>query len=391
MRIGMFTETYHPTMNGVVVSIDTFAAELRARGHEVTIFAPANGLSKGEPDVVRVPALSLPTNQDYFLITASNDRVLHLARQARLDIIHSHHIFRMGSLGLHAARALNIPIVQTYHTLLTEYSHYIPLLPQVMRWYLRTRSRNFLNQVDHIVTPSPSIAKLLKSYGVYRPMTAIPTGIDLEAFKKPASDNELRGLHINPELPYILFVGRLAPEKNVHLLLNSFLRIHQVLPDIQLVLVGSGPARQEYERWVAANELDDCVTFTGFLPKDVTNRVFARATVFGFPSVTDTQGIVIQEAMAAGAPPVAVAKFGPADYIQDDETGLLVPEDEAAFTRALEKVLTDRKLRDRLSATARKGAKDYSRAVTARQLEELYKRLISQRRGERETTGRVAR
>ncbi len=378
MHIGMFTEAYHPTMNGVVVSIDTFAAELRARGHKVTVFAPANSRSEDEPHVVRIPALGVPTNQDYFWITASSGSVTQLAREAKLDIIHSHHIFRMGTLALAAARALKIPIVQTYHTLLTEYGHYVPLFPEVMRWYLRNRSRNFLNQVDHVVTPSPSIAKLLKSYGVFRPTTSIPTGIDLNAFKKLASNKELRDHGINPIRPYILFVGRLAPEKNVQLLLNSFRFIHQVLPGVQLVLVGSGPAREEYETWVREHRLEEFVIFTGFLPKDVTNRIFARAEVFGFPSVTDTQGIVIQEAMAASVPPVAVAKFGPADYIEDGVTGLLVPNQEKAFTNGLERVLSDSRFRTKLGRAARKKAHAYSREATAKDLEKLYQQLIAQ-------------
>lgn len=391
MRIGMFTEAYHPTMNGVVVSIDTFAAELRARGHEVIVFAPANRHAPHEAGVVRIPALSLPTNQDYFLITASARRVTKIAQTARLDVIHSHHIFRMGSLALATARTLDIPIVQTYHTLLTEYGHYVPLFQGLVRWYLRWRSRTFLNRVNQVVTPSPSIAALLRSYGVRQPITSIPTGIDLAAFTRPASDAELRRYGIDPGRPFVLFVGRLAAEKNVQLLLNSFLRVHQVLPEVQLVLIGSGPARGQYESWVANNQLSENVAFTGFLPKDVTNRVFGRAAVFGFPSVTDTQGIVIQEAMAAGVPPVAVAKFGPADYIKDGETGLLVPEDEDQFTRALERVLTDHRLRDRLGASARQQARAYARATTAAQLESLYQRLTSPRANQRSDRARPGR
>jgi glycosyltransferase involved in cell wall biosynthesis len=250
-----------------------------------------------------------------------------------------------------------------------------------MKWYLRRRSRVFLNQVDHVVTPSPSIAKLLKSYGVYQPMTAIPTGIDLDAFKKGATNAELAKHGIDPKRPFILFVGRLAPEKNVQLLLESFAHIHQVLPGVQLVLVGSGPAREHYEGWVREHKLGDSVVFTGFLPKDVTNRIFVRAEVFGFPSTTDTQGIVIQEAMAAGVPPVAVAKFGPADYIEDRVTGLLVPENQNRFTHALEEVLTNSRLREKLGTAARRKAHRYSRPATANQLEALYQGLIKARRG----------
>lgn len=389
MRIGMVLECYHPTMNGVVVSVDTFARELKKRGHEVVIFVPHYPHAASEANVVRIASLGLPFNKDYRLVVERSANFTELVRRADLSVLHSHHIFTMGRLAEHAARSLGLPLVQTYHTLIAEYTHHIPLIhwlplgqmlaKKLMIW----RSRTFLNRVNHVISPSPSIGKLLRSYGVHDtiPITAIPTGIELENFTDAATDSELEHYGIDPTRPFLLFVGRLGQEKNVLRLLKTFRLIHKAEPTVQLVLIGDGPERKSYERWVQAQSWDKdhtaAVIFTGFLDKKITNRLFRRAHTFVFPSMTDTQGIVVQEALASGVPVVAVNKFGPADYNVDGTTGFLVPDSSSALANATLKIIRNPKLRSQMSQAAIRHAQQFSIEATTDRLLAVYHSLVT--------------
>ncbi|MBI4175244.1 glycosyltransferase, partial [Candidatus Berkelbacteria bacterium] len=265
MRILMVTEVYHPTTNGVVKSIDTFRDELERRGHEVHIIRPARPGAPRQKNVHNLRSWPLPTNRDYRWTIASQGEFTDLVAKLKPDVIHSHHTFIVGGMAIKAGRILGIPVVQTYHTLMTEYVHHIPpigwfealgwtwiarpldwIAQQVMIW----RSRTFLNRVDHIIVPSPSIQKLLIDYGVKRPITPIPTGIDLEDFKEMASDEELRAQGIDPAKPFIVFIGRIGKEKNIQVVCETFawLREKDGQTDLQLVLIGDGPERGWVER-----------------------------------------------------------------------------------------------------------------------------------------------
>lgn len=387
MRIGMVSEAYHPTMNGVVVSIDTFARELRRRGHEVIVFAPHTPRATRETDVVRVASVGLPFNADYRLVLERSGAFTELVRKERLDLLHSHHIFRLGRLAQIAARSLNLPFVQTYHTLMAEYTHHIPLIKwlpfgqRLAKQFIIWRSRTFLSRADQIISPSPSIGKLLRSYGVNQrvPITALPTGIELKEFRQRATDRELAQYGIEPTGRFLLFVGRLGQEKNVLRLLETFALIHQEAPDIQLVLIGDGPERARYEAWLRTHGLTNTaktgrqpVVLTGFLDKQITNRLFRRAYLFVFASITDTQGIVVQEALISGVPVVAVNQFGPADYNRNGETGYLVPNSAPALARATLKLLNDQELHHQMAVKAQAYGSHFSIEATTDQLLTVY-------------------
>ncbi len=392
MRIGMVSEAYHPTMNGVVVSIDTFARELRRRGHEVIVFAPHNPRATRETDVVRVTSVGLPFNRDYRLVIERSAQFTKLVQKEQLDLLHSHHIFSLGRLAQIAAEKLSLPFVQTYHTLMAEYTHHIPLIKwlpfgqRLAKQFIIWRSRTFLNRVDQIISPSPSIGKLLRGYGVEErvPITAIPTGIELDQFRRGATDRELVKYGINPHGRFLLFVGRLGQEKNVLRLLEAFAIIQREAPDVQMVLVGDGPERERYLAWVRRQGLTTSATsdwqpvvFTGFLDKQITNRIFQRAYTFVFASLTDTQGIVVQEALISGAPVVAVNQFGPADYNRDGETGYLVPNSAQALATATFKLLSNPHLHRRMAAKAQTYARQFSIEATTDQLLAVYARALT--------------
>lgn len=374
MKVGVFTEVYHPVINGVVVSIDTFKKELAELGVQYTVFAPTGRVAEREKDVVRVP--SIPVHPDYPLPLPWLSRDFRQIGRLGLDLIHTQHQAVMGWTGLDTARRLGLPIVTTYHTMIVEYvktyARLLPFGPNLMRWL----SRTYCNRVDLVITPSPSMREILQSYGVTTRIEVNPTGIYLAQFQK--SHPDLHGAFgIPKERRVLLYVGRLADEKNIKMLLTALSILNQERRDVHLLLVGDGPQRRKYEQLTERLGLDRQVTFIGFLPKEKTNPLFGAVDAFVFPSLTDTQGIVIMEAMAAGTPVIAVDALGPGDIVRDGETGFLTDDDAAEFAQAIGRVLGNFRLAKKLSVNAQKESRKYSAEKTAKRQLELYQSILA--------------
>lgn len=376
LKVGIFTEVYHPTINGVVVSIDTFKKELAKLGVQKTIFAPTVRDAKPESGVIRIPAI--PINPHYPVPIPIFSYDFRHIRDLNLSLIHTQHPFPMGWAGLRAARRLGIPVVTTYHTLIVEYAkthgRLLPFGPDLMRWL----SRTYCNAVDLVITPSPSMRRELQKYGVTTRVEINQTGIYLNDFRH-STMNVRQEFDIPKDRRLLLFVGRLADEKNIKMLLTAFRIVHHENSQVHLLLVGSGPQEKEYRTIAERLGMAGNITFAGFLPKDKTNTIFPAVDLFVFPSTTDTQGIVIMEAMAAGTPIVAVDALGPGDIIEDGRTGLLTENDAAEFAMAVMKLLGDQTLRKTLAANAKKEAVKYSAEATAKRQLALYESAIAGR------------
>jgi glycosyltransferase involved in cell wall biosynthesis len=289
----------------------------------------------------------------------------------------------MGRLGLKTAKRLHIPIVYTYHTLITEYTHYVPLLHGLARALLIKTSRDFCNACDQIVTPSPSMAKILKSYGVRKPIEAIPTGIEIENYQNHFPEKFIRAQWDIPENRRILlYISRVAKEKNLDFLLKAMVRLidnrkkKHGLSDVHLVLAGGGPELEHYKEMSKELGLENYISFTDMLKKEVANRYFGAAYIFVFPSITETQGIVITEAMAAGTPVVAIDKMGPSDLVTDGKDGFLTGLVINDFVAKIEKLLDDPPLHTAMIKNARKNAEEYSAEACAAKMEKLYEDTI---------------
>lgn len=377
MRIGMFTETYHPTMNGVVVSIDTFREELEKMGHEVFVVAPAaHHYRDRDSRVIRVPSIILPQEKTYpvalpWAAKLAWPRVAHLG----FDLIHTHHLFTIGVAGQRIAARLKIPTVHTYHTLVTEYTHYFPFAQPLVKQTLIWWSRRFCNRAEMVIAPTPPIRTLLHRYGVKRPISVIPTGIDLARYDRSHSATFRARWHIPEHARILLYVGRIAKEKNIYLLLRIFQRLHEDDSALHLVLIGGGPELANVKRQLVRERLTGAVTATGVLPKTEAERAFGVAEVFLFPSVTDTQAIVVVEAMASGAVPVAANRQGPTSIIRAHVNGLLVTPRAKEFVDATKKILYDNALRKRMRDAGLQRAKQYNKTRTARLLNTIYEHL----------------
>lgn len=385
MRVGIFTECYHPVLNGVVVSIDTFRQSLEKQGVEYYIFTTdCPGYQEKEPRVFRYPCmLDFPPKGGRYPI--SWPRIAHAEAKKiatlRLDLIHSQHLLGIGHLGLRVGRILNLPTILTYHTLLAEYTHYVPLFSGLARRYLINQSRIICNQYDQIVTPSPSMKKVLRQYRVKTPIESVPTGVPIEDFQDHFSRKDLESQwHIPQETKLLLYVSRIAREKNVDFLLEAIHQLAQKRTDFHLLLIGGGPELGEFRKLVENWGLRDRIVFTDMLPKKETNRHYGAADIFVFSSVTETQGIVVTEAMAAGVPAVAVNKMGPSDIIQDGVDGFLVPLKSAEFAAKIERLLDDDNLREKMGQQARQNAEKYSVAACGQKMKNLYERTVHHHR-----------
>ncbi|HET6350770.1 MAG TPA: glycosyltransferase family 4 protein [Coriobacteriia bacterium] len=372
MRIAFFTDTYTPQINGVVTSIRLFRDALEARGHEVHVFAPNPVQDDDEAGILRFHSLPFPLQPEMRVASPVSVRALNKVVKSDFDIIHSHDPFAIGLFGLTMARRERIPYVHTYHTLYPEYVHYV----WDARWTKKmaeTLSREFCDACDGIFAPSTKISRHLAEWGVTSPVHILPTGIDLEHYGVADAEDvaELRAtLGIPAGHTIALFVGRLAKEKSCDRLIDAMARIER--DDIHLLLVGDGPSRSELTAQAASRGVTHRVHFTGYLPPASVQNAYALADLFAFASLTETQGLVIGEAMAAGLPVVAVRDDAVGDFVIDYVNGRMVADDSAAIADAVVELVEDDELRWTLGKKSLELAQRLSIQEQARRLEEFY-------------------
>lgn len=379
MKIGVFTDSFRPYTSGVVRSIELFSREFTTRGHEVYIFGPDYPLlhPPKEEGVFRFISVPAPTMPDFSLPIPISVQLGPTIKKIGLDIIHVHSPFLLGSLGARAARRYKLPLIFTFHTLYEQYVHYIPFAEKTSKQLVQVIARDFCNRCNMVVAPSQLVVNYLRRIGVEAPLVTIPTGIDLDEFID-LDTNWLKdnyGIFKEKE-KVLLFVGRLGKEKNVAFLIRSFHEVQAQYPGVRLVLVGKGP-QENYLRQLCRNiGIEDKVIFTGVLPRQKIVHCYASADLFVFPSVTDTQGLVIGEAQATGLPVVAIRAFGPAEMVSHDEDGFLTDPSLSSFTEAILQLLHDKHLYDRMSKKALENASLISSSYCAGQMLEIYQDLL---------------
>ncbi len=305
LRVGFFTEVYRPVVNGVVASIDALAEGLRERGHQVYCFAPSMP-GGDEPDgpVFRMPSLPLPTRTAYRLTLPLVSRHNVNTVIKRLSLVHVHSPFVTGWMGLRYARRYGMPLVYTYHTQLEAYAHYVPFEPNATRYAASQLTRTFANLADAVVVPTPAMATRLRALGVNVRVEVVPSGIDVRRFGAGRRDDGLRaraGARRGDRL--ILCVSRLAKEKNVELLFEA-LRVADD-PTLRLVVAGDGPARADLEERARECGVAGRTRFLGAVAREQLPDLYASCDAFCMPSTTETQGLVLAEALAAGAAVIA--------------------------------------------------------------------------------------
>jgi len=380
LHIAIFSDSYRPYRSGVVRSIETFTRELRKKGHRVYIFAPSYGQEEEEEDIFRFPSFRAPNFKEFAVAIPWAPRLKDTLKRLGVELVHVHSPFLLGQLGARAALKLGLPLVCTYHTLYDQYIHYFPLGPGWARSLVRWYTIWFCNRCHLVIAPSHEIASFLQNSGVRTWVEVLPTGIDISSFEgaDPAWLRRYTGLGERDII--LLYVGRLGKEKNLEFLLHSFALIRMSLPQAHLVLVGSGPWEKKLRAEVAKLGIEKAVHFLGAFPFEEMPNIYRGADLFVFSSMTETQGLVIAEAKAAGLPVVAVSAYGVKDMVQDGIDGFLVPPDEKLFAKAVKDIVSNEQLRQIMGVRARENVRQFSSANMAQRLVELYERLVTKRK-----------
>jgi 1,2-diacylglycerol 3-alpha-glucosyltransferase len=387
MRIGFFTDTYTPQINGVVTSIKLFTEALERQGHEVYIFAPTPRQPSDNARVVRIPSVPFAFQPEMRLASLYSQHAYRLVRRANLDVVHSHDPFAIGLFGLAVAKRSRIPYVHTYHTLYPEYVHYI-WETRFTRAMAERLSREFCDQCDLVLAPSTKIEKALAEWGVTARIELLPTGVDAARFARhdPEAAAALRRRFDIPESDRLLtFVGRIGLEKNLDLLVEAMALV--TTRGARLLIVGNGPYRPDLERHIAKLGIADRVTFTGYLQRDDVAAAYAASDALFFASTSETQGLVVAEAMASGLPVVAVEDLAVGDAVTDGVNGYLTPERPEALAEAADRVLTDPSLRATMGAESIRRAEELCIDLMAERLAGLYAKVVEAKPSARRQRG----
>jgi len=260
--------------------------------------------------------------------------------------------------------------------LIRQYAHYIPLPQPLVRAAAVRVSRGFSNSADHVIVPTESVGELLRSYGVHRPITAIPTGVDLDLIRRRPGLPRRESMGIPRDVPLIAYSGRIALEKNLELLVRAVGCLVHAGSDVHAILIGGGPWEGECRRLLRTEGISDRVHMPGFLPREDLFDWLAEADLFCFTSLTDTQGVAVLEAMALGCPPVAVRSGAVEDVIRDGIDGVLVDADLEALSHSLGTLVGDSARRRELAGRARLRAEDFTAGRMAQKLTHVYEQLL---------------
>ena len=302
-EVACFTECYRPIINGVVASIEGLRAGLVAAGIGVTIVAPHFPRERSDDlAIVRLPSLPLPTATGYRLCLPYISRDAR-TRIARASIVHVHSPFVTGWLGTNFARRSALPLVFTYHTRIDEYAHYAPFEPRITRAAMTALTRSFANRTDSVIVPTLAMQQRLRDIGVRVPIAVVPSSIDVAHFAGGRRTQAARAtLGARDGARIVLAVSRIAKEKHLELAIDAIAHV----ADARLAIVGDGPDRAALEARATGRGVRDRVHFTGALEPAALPDLYASSDAFVFPSPTETQGLVLAEALAAGLPIVAV-------------------------------------------------------------------------------------
>ncbi|WP_172204633.1 glycosyltransferase [Niveibacterium sp. COAC-50] len=382
MRVLMVSDVFFPRVNGVSTAIDTHRRGLAEHGVDVQLVVPRYEDEDGEPGITRLPGWRVPMDPEDRFVAPFRVRRAVMAAAQHADLIHIQTPFTAHYAGLAAARRYGLPVVATYHTLFEEYLHlYARFLPEAwLRGLARRLSRSQCNALNATIVPSNAMAQRLRDYGITAPLHVLPTGVPISQFAlcdRASHRARFRARYrIPPDQPVALFVGRAAHEKNIGFLIEALAHARIAQPRLLLVVAGEGPALESLREKAHALGQSEHVRFIGYLDRArELPDCYAAADLFAFASRTETQGLVLIEAMAVGLPVVALAEMGTCDLLGAGRGALVPPDEVAAFGDAMARLAGDSALRTRLGDEARALARDWSDLTLTARLAALYREV----------------
>ncbi|MGC9319849.1 MAG: glycosyltransferase [Armatimonadota bacterium] len=384
MRIGLFTNTYLPTLNGVAIATDLYRRGLTERGHEVHVFAPA---SHGEdpfaddPTVHRYPAALAPGEFDYMVALPFSLRVSHDLGDLQVDLVHTQHPWWVGAWGKSWGRGRSLPVVSTAHTQYEQYADRIPLPDPWVRGAVVRHVTGYFNDCDVVTTSANWMRQKLIDGNVRTPVELVRNPVDLRGLGEPDREGTRARLGFHDGAPVVGYLGRLSPEKQLERVADAVAMLSEQRAGARLLIVGDGSAMDSLRRY-ASRRLGDRAVFTGAVPHSEVAHYYAAMDVFVTASRSETQPLAYTEAMYVGTPVVALATPGAVDMIEDGDNGLLVEPELGArgIAAAVERVLTDSDLAQRLRRGGQHFAQSCHYPAVAQRLEEVYALAIERNR-----------
>ncbi|MEK7595215.1 MAG: glycosyltransferase [Patescibacteria group bacterium] len=378
MKIGLFTDTYHPDVNGVVISVDYSVNQFKKLGHEVYVVAPSiKGVLDDPKHVFRIPAIEVYSKYDIRASFPLPNKDVRNLLNIDFDIIHAHSCGTVGFFGYQLAKIRRVPYVFTYHTLFSEYVSHIfggkLLTPKMVRWF----SKFYCNLCDVVVAPSEKIETLLKKWEIEKPIHIVYTCVDLNRFTEGKTNYLFEKGYVLEEDVVLLYVGRLSKEKNVGFLIEAFAKVAKRVDRAKLVVVGNGTERENLEKVVLELGLSKRVVFTGIIPNSQLEKVYKSSHIFVMASLTEVHPRVVIEAVACGLPCVVVKDVSNQSIVVNGTNGFSVKHSLDKFSDACVKLCTDAPLRKRMGQNGRKLAEQkFSQTKQAKTLLTIYKALI---------------
>ncbi len=386
MNIMMMTNTYTPFVGGVERSIAAFTEQFRARGHRVIVVAPTFENTPGnEPDVVRVPAVQKFNGTDFSVQLPVPGMLYHALQGFVPDIVHSHHPYLIGDTALRVAAHFSAPIAFTFHTFYERYTHYVPGDSKALKRFVAALSAGYANLCDRTIAPSRAVADVLRKRDVTVPIAVCPTGIDVQSFEDGDGGRAREAYAIPHDARVIGTVSRLAPEKNIVFLTEAVSRVLQARDDTYFIVAGGGPSEAQIDRIARRHGLETRVRRVGTLEGRELADMYQASDVFAFASQTETQGLVIAEAMAAGLPVVALEGPGVSEMVERGVNGALAERNDVdAFAQALRSIIDlPAEKRAAIGAAGHAAARELDLTICAERVERLYQETVSRGRAER--------
>lgn len=388
MRIAFFTDSYLPNVDGVVTSICNYRNELEGRGHKVYIFSPGSKQQKEnntDPRVHYFTSTAFKPYPDYRIALFNFLAPVKLIKEYGIDIIHSHGIATTGLAAISSSQKLGIPAMATFHTIVPNASHYITGNQQLqgvvhniawkyLAWYY--------SHYRKVIAPSNFAKNLLEERGV-KNVIVQPSGINFDRYNDALNKDDMeirKNFKIRKDELVVIFVGRIALEKNIEEIIESTTTLLNTVPKAKIVVVGKGPALEHYKQLVNGKGLEQHFIFTGYLEDDLLVKVYSMADAFVFPSKFDTQGLAVVEALAAGVPAVVKANSAVAEYIEDGKNGVIYNNN----FDLVEKIAHVIKNKKEISINANSSARNFDIRKTTDELLKVYEMLVKEEKARRE-------
>lgn len=380
MKIALFTDTYYPDLNGVSISVANLAKSLRKRGHKVYIFGPKiKGYKDSDKNVFRLSSFKVLSNLEPNIYTPTllPNREFRKMLSMDFDLVHAHGNGPYSVLGYFVCKIKRIPFVMTFHTMHTEYTHYLFEGKVVTPRMVRILLKSLTSLCDVIFTPSEKMKKELQRYGVKKEIDVAPNFLDSERFRDNKKNFLRELLNLKKDDQIIFTAARIGKEKNLDFVLRMFKKVYSSNPKAHLVIAGQGPKKTELERLSAKLGISKRVHFTGLIDYDLIPSAYSDSDIFVFASSTETQGIVVLEAITAGIPVVVLKDDAYSNMVYDNKNGFLVENKSTNdFAEKINLLLKDKKLREQFSKYSKQVVKDFDEELLTDNMIRIYKKIL---------------